>query len=177
MRRVRGRLLATILPVGLLLSFVGGVLSVPAAHAYGNKAVWQVALSFNCNNKKLCGQELGGFWGWAEFDADNTADAELTGCGHLKGYTGAQHISAEVDGWFTAPGDTGLKDFWIESETDTLTGKDFNGPVTVHNPDPPYPSDTGIPAVAGHYSTDQVLGFEAPPGFAIQIQVVKIPNR
>jgi hypothetical protein len=37
--------------------------------------------------------------------------------------------------------------------------------------------DTGIPAVPGHYSTDEILGFEAPPGVAIQIQVAFRPAK
>ena len=39
------------------------------------------------------------------------------------------------------------------------------------------PTDTGIPAAPGHYSTSDILGFKAPSGMAIQIQVTKIPNR
>jgi hypothetical protein len=39
------------------------------------------------------------------------------------------------------------------------------------------PADTGIPAAPGHYSTNEILGFQAPPGVSFQIQVVKIPNR
>jgi hypothetical protein len=35
--------------------------------------------------------------------------------------------------------------------------------------------DTGIPAVEGHYSTQDVLGFNAPPGVAIQVQVAYKP--
>ncbi|MDP9300805.1 MAG: hypothetical protein M3P43_07915, partial [Actinomycetota bacterium] len=31
--------------------------------------------------------------------------------------------------------------------------------------------DTEFPAVPGHYRTDEILGFPAPPGVAFQIQV------
>ena len=48
--------------------------------------------------------------------------------------------------------------------------------VTMVDPEPPYPSDTGIPAMAGHFSTDDVLGFHAP-GVSFQVQVVQIPGR
>jgi hypothetical protein len=148
--------------------------SAPAANAYGKKAVWQIALSANCNNPKLCGDEgLGGFWGWAEFDSDNTADAEFTGCGHLQGGGGggAGHESIEVDGWFI--GDNG--NFWIESEDITFIG--HGPPVTVHDPEPPYPADTGVPAAPGHYSiAEEVFGFSGP-GVNFIIQVVLIPGR
>ena len=147
--------------------------SAPAAHAYGNKAVWQIGISANCNNPKLCGDFLGGFWGWAEFDSDDTADAEFAGCGHLQGGGGggASHESIEVDGWYI--GSNG--NFWIESEDITFTG--HGPPVTVHDPNPPYPQDTGVPAAPGHYSiAEEVYGFSGP-GVNFLIQVVLIPGR
>ncbi len=177
---MRRRLASILAPLTLLATMGGAVLTAPAAHAYGPLAQWQIGFSANCDNPKLCGQDgLGGFWGWAEFDTDNTADAQLTGCGHLQGppipgSTGAGHYSDEVDGWFIAPGITGLDDFWIESETATFTG--HGPPVTVFDPFPPYPSDTGIPAMAGHYSTAQLFGFTGP-GVSFQAQVVQIPGR
>ena len=71
---------------------------VASASAYGGGAThdtWQVGLSFNCDNPSspMCqgpqGEpELGGFWGWVEFDraGDQTwGDAQLTGCGHTTG--------------------------------------------------------------------------------------------
>ncbi len=62
-----------------------GLASAPSAGAYGRAALWQIGLSFNCNNRSLCGSQLGGFWGWAEFDSDNSADAQLTDCEHMQG--------------------------------------------------------------------------------------------
>jgi hypothetical protein len=147
--------------------------SAPAAHAYGNKALYQIGLSANCNNPSLCGADgLGGFWGWAEFDSDNTADAQFAGCGHLQGGGGggAGHESVEVDGWYI--GANG--DFWIESEDVTFTG--HGPPVTVHDPEPPYPSDTGVPAAPGHYNlAEEAFGFSGP-GVTFQVQVVQIPQ-
>jgi hypothetical protein len=71
---------------------------VRSASAYGGGAThdtWQVGISFNCDNpaSPLCqgpqGEpELGGFWGWVEFDRSGTqtwGDAQLTGCGHTTG--------------------------------------------------------------------------------------------
>jgi hypothetical protein len=45
------------------------------------------------------------------------------------------------------------------------------------DPEPPYPADTGIPAVPGHYNTSELLGFSPPPGVSFMVQVVRIPNR
>src|SRR5215471_12850543 len=84
-------------------SVIVGSMRVQTAHAYGNTALWQVGLSFNCDNPSVCGAtNLGGFWGWVEFDSGGLGDAELTGCGHLQGgpasgaqppFGGADHIS------------------------------------------------------------------------------------
>src|SRR5437867_10653740 len=85
------------------------------ASAYGhdgNMDVYQVGISFNCNNRDFCGSEdLGGFWGWVEFDHNpatgaNTGDAEFAGCAHGE-FNGAVHISIEITDWFIAPGDAG----------------------------------------------------------------------
>lgn len=177
----------------LLVSAVGaimvaqGLMAAPAG-AYGNTAQWQIGLSFNCNNPSLCGSELGGFWGWAEFDGDGTADAELIGCEHLQGgpAEGANHFSVDVQGsptfpgWFIAPSTgaegvpVGFPEFWITNEVDTITGRTGGPPVVVVNPEPPYPAETGVPAVAGHYSSQSLFGSQAPPGTAFIIQVARL---
>ncbi len=161
--------------LGALL-FGASVLTASAANAYGSAAVWQITISENCNNPTICvnqhGQpELGGFWGWAEFDNDNTGDAEFAFCGHGGpgvGGGGAGHESIDVTSWHI--GKNG--DFYVNSEIDTFTG--HGTPVT--QVIPKENSDTGIPASPGHYSTEEVMGFTAP-GVAIEITVVKIPGR
>ncbi|WP_427889180.1 hypothetical protein ACQHIV_38060 [Kribbella sp. GL6] len=70
----------------------GGLVSATSvAQAYGGDGsmdVYQIGLSFNCDNKSVCGADnLGGFWGWAELDHNpatnkNTGDAQFTGCSH-----------------------------------------------------------------------------------------------
>src|SRR5437870_10946801 len=74
------------------------------ASAYGGGAghdTWQVGISGNCNNPSFCGTELGGFWGWVEFDrfADGTitGDAQLTGCGHFLRGGGGGAFHSDVD--------------------------------------------------------------------------------
>ncbi len=168
-RALRGALAAAL---ALALAVSVSTAAAPTAHAYGRLAQYQIALSFNCNNVALCGQSLGGFWGWAEFDSDNTADAQLTGCQHFQGggAAGAQHFSSDAQGWFI--GANG--DFFISNELVTYTGHTGGAPVTLFDPTPPYPSDTGIPAAPGHYSAQTLYGMQAPPGTNFEIQVVQL---
>ncbi len=148
----------------------------PAAHAYGSTALWQIGMSFNCDNPSICGsQNLGGFWGWAEFDSGSTGDAQLTGCSHLQGSgpaAGAQHISVDVTGWTIKSGSAGPLTFFVTSEIDRITRSPSGPPVTMviasEN------MDTGIPAVAGHYDSQTVFLLKAPPGTAFNIQVVQL---
>jgi len=160
-----GRLSAAVFVVVIALAAAAAT----ARADYGPLAEYQVAISSNCNNPSACGPNLGGFWGWAVFNTDHTADAELTGCGHLVGGGGggAGHFHADAQ-WFI--GRNG--DFWTKNETDTFVGR--GGTQTVFTA---APMDTGIPAAPGHYSTSEILGFQPPPGVAIQMQVTKIPNR
>jgi hypothetical protein len=156
-------------------------LSASPASAYGGGAdhdMWQVGLSFNCNNPDVCGDELGGFWGWVEFDrsADGTltwGDAELAGCSHTVGgggFAGAVHISVEIESWTIEAGSAGPQTFFISGEeTDTFRGDKVTFDIT-H-------LDTGIPATPGHYSTSDIIGMTPPPGVAIQIQVAFRPAK
>ncbi len=148
--------------------------TAPGAGSYGNLALYQIGLSFNCNNPAICGSQLGGFWGWAEFDSDNTGDAQLTGCEHMQGGPagGAQHFSADVHGWYIGPGSAGPATFFVTSETDTYTGRSGGPPVVITIPSENL--DTGIPAVPGHYSSQTLFGSSAPPGTNFEIQVVKL---
>lgn len=151
-----------------------------SASAYGGGAghdMWQVGISFNCNNPDLCGDETGGFWGWVEFDrsADGTqtwGDAELAFCAHTVGgggFAGAGHESIEIESWTIAPGSAGPLTFYVSGEeTDSFRGQKETFDITNE--------DTGIPAVAGHYSTSDIFGFSAP-GIAAQIQVAFRPAK
>ncbi len=179
MRTARITKLFALFLVLALAAVVPGLANTQTASAdYGNQALWQIAISENCDNPSFC-QGLGGFWGWAEFDAGGTGEAQLTGCGHLQApsaLTGAQHFSS--DGTYTimiSPID-GLPHFFIVDEMVTFTGHNGGPPVTVHDPNPPYPSDTGIVAMPGHYNTMDILGFQAPPGVSFQVQVVQLPH-
>ncbi len=178
MNHVR-RLLFTLVSAGVLAAPTA--LSAPlAGHAYGNLALWQIAISGNCDNPSLCGAPFGtgGFWVWAEFDSGNTGDATVTDCGHLVGGPtavqetgGAQHFNINITSWMIAPGSAGPRTFFITSEVDTITGRTGGPPVVITIPSENF--DTGVPAVAGHYSTTQILGFSAP-GVSFQLQVVQL---
>ena len=149
--------------------------------AYGDGAghdMWQIGISFNCNNPDFCGSNLGGFWGWAELDrsVDGTVtwgDAQLTGCTHSVGgggFAGAAHISQEIDSWTIEPGSAGLQTFFASGEeTDSFRGVTLTSPFT-H-------MDLGVSAVPGHYTASDIFGFDPPPGVAIQIQVAFRPAK
>lgn len=174
----------------LLAAFVaaaalaGGVAS--SAGAYGGGSghdTWQVGLSFNCNNPSFCGDDLGGFWGWVEFDrsADGTitGDAALAGCGHSvggggPGSAGAGHMdldATEAHIGPSQPDDPNYPDgqvFYIDHNVVTFTG---HGPPVTVTDDEDFLGDTGIPAEPGHYSSHPA------PGVAFVVQVAYRPAR
>lgn len=156
---------------------IGALFVAAPAQAYGGDGsmdVYQLAISFNCDNPSFCGsQNLGGFWGWGELDHDpvtgaTTGDAQLTGCGHNGQFSGAGHTSVDVTKWWVAPGSAGPMTFFT-NEVDTMTFRGQTQVVTLTN------DDTGVPAVPGHYSSQQIFGFTPPPGVSAQIQVAYKP--
>jgi hypothetical protein len=172
------RLTVLVSLVAMLALAALGATAAPAG-AYGGGAdhdMWQVGLSFNCNNPDICGDELGGFWGWAELDrsADGTqtwGDAQFAFCFHTVGGGGAGggHTSQEIESWTIAPGSAGPQTFFITGEqTDTFRGTKETTEFTN--------MDTGVSAVPGHYNTSDVFGFSAP-GVAVQIQVAFRPAK
>src|SRR5712691_9152811 len=177
----------------LLLAALAAAASLAAglassAGAYGGGAsqdTWQVGLSFNCDNpaSSFCQNpetglpELGGFWGWVEFDrsADGTitGDAQLTGCGHTTvgggpGSAGAGHEDVDITGAHLVAagpddpnfGTPGAQVFFVDSNV-------VNGEP--NNPD--FLGDSGIPAEAGHYSFHPVVGV------AFELQVAFRPAK
>src|SRR6476619_7456869 len=146
-----------------------------AAQAYGGGAshdTWQIGISGNCNNPSYCGEELGGFWGWVEFDrsADGTitGDAQITGCGHFKGGGGggAEHADVDITSAHLGPSQP--------DDPNYPTGQVFYIDSNVVNGvpnDPDFLGDSGIPAEAGHYS------FHPAPGVSFNIQVAFRPAR
>ena len=158
MRRVSLLLVALAIP--LVLAATAGAYGGGSSHD-----TWQIGLSFNCNNPSYCGNDLGGFWGWVEFDrwsdGSITGDAELTGCGHSvggggPGSAGAGHLHLDATAAHIAGGN-----FFVDHNEVTYTGR-FSGSAT---DDPDFLGDTGIPAAPGHYS------FHPAPGVTMVINV------
>jgi len=107
MRRIARSLLAAVAPGVMIVAMVGGAFGAPAAHAYGNKHVYQLTFSLNCNDKNSphCAPDvfgLGGVWGWIEPDSDGMADATVTFCSHGQGHNGAFHENLDVS-WSIVP--------------------------------------------------------------------------
>jgi hypothetical protein len=174
MRRIRLAITSLAVSAALMV----GTASTAAAYGGGaDHDMWQVGISFNCNTADFC-PNLGGFWAWAEFDrsADGTetwGDVEGSGCFHTLGGgggAGAVHISVEIESWTIEPGSAGPQTFFANGEeTDSFRGTATTFDITHF--------DTGVPAVAGHYTAVDVFGFDPPPGVAIQIQVAFRPAK
>jgi len=140
---------------------------------------WQVAISVNCNNRDWCtgekflGQPMatGGLWGALRLNADGTGRAEFTACSHASeayGFaTGATHVSVVISGWIIGPSGT----FMETKGTETYRGGTNRGTVVTFTT----PVDTGIPAIPGHYTALDIIGYPPPHGVAIQVQVSLIP--
>jgi hypothetical protein len=152
------------------------------AGAYGGGAghdMWQVGMSFNCDNPSICTPDMGGtggFWGWLEFDrsADGTqtwGDGQAAFCFHTVGGggAGAGHTTFEIESWTIEPGSAGPKTFFASGEeTDSFAGHSVTFDI-VHE-------DTGIPATPGHYNTMDLLGFSFP-GVSFQVEVAFRPAK
>lgn len=169
MKRIRG-ILVYGLAVGIVLSMA--IVAAPRARAYGSTALWQIAISGNFNSAS----GGGGIWVWAEFDSGSGGNATVTDCGHSQflpsaPFGGAGHVNIMITGWKIAPGTAGPMTFFVTSEVDTIVGS--SGIITVTVPSENF--DTGVPAVAGHYNTLEILGFSAP-GVSFQIQVAQLTS-
>jgi len=178
--RIMRRWFLTLAAFAAAAALAGGLAS--SANAYGGGAghdTWQIGLSFNCTNplSSFCQNpetglpELGGFWGWVEFDrfanGTITGDAQLTGCGHTTGgggpgSAGAGHEDVDITAAHLVAagpddpnfGTPGAQVFYVDS----ASSPDLLG-------------DSGIPAEAGHYS------FHPAAGVAFDLQVAFRPAR
>jgi hypothetical protein len=157
--------------VAALILGVSGLTGSTAAQAYGGGAthdMWQIGISGNCNNPSFCGEELGGFWGWVEFDrfADGTitGDAQITGCGHFLGgggSFGAEHADVDITSAHLGPPQPEDQGFPPGAQVFYIDSNVVNGEPNV----PDFLGDSGIPAEAGHYS------FHPAAGVAFELQV------
>lgn len=175
MRFVQPRLfVALALAVGAMAT---GVRATPAHADYG-RAIYQDAISFNCDSPTLCQGSTGGFWGWAAFNADGTGSAQFAGCGHTvggggPGSAGAGHTDQDFT-WVAGNGPFGPgTEAFLTSETDTFTGHGTPQTITI----PKEYVDSGFPLVPGHYNAQVLFGTQAPPGMNFEIQVTYIPPK
>jgi hypothetical protein len=170
-----GRFLATHWKLAALAS------SAAPAGAYGggtNHDMWQVGLSFNCNNPDLCTphgrhRRLLGLGGVRPLRRRHPnlgrRGVRVLRPHRRRCFAGGGHTSIEIESWTIAPGSAGPQTFYAGGEeTDTFGGTKTTFVFTNQ--------DTGISAVPGHYSTSDVLSFTAP-GVAIQIQVAFRPAK
>ena len=176
------RKLVSVIAAVAALCAISGV-TASSAGAYGGGAghdMWQVGLSFNCNNPDFCGADnLGGFWGWVEFDRSGTStwgDGEFAGCGHSigGGGGGAGHVSVDITAWHigpSTPDDPNYPNghtFYVDSNVVTTTGHGTS--QTIVN-DPEFLGDSGIPVEPGHYA------FHPAPGVSGSQQVAFRPAK
>ena len=115
---------------------------------------------------------VGGLWGSLQLNTDGTGRAEFTACSHASeayGFaTGATHVSVIIHGWTIGPAGT----FIETGGTETYRGGTNRGSMVTFTS----PVDTGIPAIPGHYTALDILGYRPPHGVAIQIQVALTPS-
>jgi hypothetical protein len=163
-----------VLAVLVAAATVALVVAGPAG-AYGgdgHMGVYQVGVSFNCDNRSLCGSDLGGFWGWLELDnaapggqSGTGGDAQFAFCGHGGGFSGAGHSSVDIDTWWIAPDpqNGGLPTFFATgTETDSFRGQTQTTQVD---------GSTGIPAFTVHRPLLEMFGMTPPPGMSFNVQV------
>jgi hypothetical protein len=170
MPRLSRPLVAALLVAALLATSLT-LFSATRASAYGSTDTWQIGIA---GTGTAPGTGFGfGFWGWCAFGGGVTAgddgDCQISQYFHAPaggGFTCEESI--DVTAW-DASGGT----FVIEAATVTVHPSRLTGPCLAFFPGPAgFPSDSMIPAVAGHYNLGG-LG----PGLVgeFQIQVTQIP--
>jgi hypothetical protein len=189
------RKLARTLVLTVALATLGVLANAPSALAYGSNTQWQTAFSGTCSsNASFC--PFGppgvhnGFWGWCAFGSSapdgqsgTAADCQIT---TYFGPASSIHIAADVTNWTINTGSLflppGVPGFFLTAGAGRLeiTGPgplppflppsvQKGVPFAIPNPCPPPICDTGIPAIAGHFS------FHPTPGVELNIQVNKLP--
>src|SRR2546422_3943494 len=186
----------------ITISFLLG--AVLAVHAYGSEQ-WQIGLSFNCNAPvSFCAGFA--FWGWCAFGGSGTTGDCQFDIYNLKGSLGPAYgptnFAVDYSGWVVGkgsvliPAQPTLPAFFASgsgSVTVRGPGADAFGlssgvptaftctPSPGATPVPLSPAlfflcDTGIPAVAGHYSYNMIPLFPflpAQPGIHYDVQVTQ----
>jgi hypothetical protein len=188
--------LAACIPL-VLLAFA--LFAATPVRAYG-QAQWQVTFSFTCSASPCAGF---GFWGWCDFGG-SAADGQTGTSGDCQidnyNFNGAFgiptfspfHINQDIHQWHMATGSAdlppGTLGFFADAGTVSFTGAGATGlglptntpinfvPLCSHGLF--FLCDTGIPAVAGHYTlnTIPVFGLTSQPGITYAVQITHIPS-
>ncbi len=178
--------------------------TVPAAHAYGPEQ-WQIGFSFNCNSPvSFCAGFA--FWGWCAFGGSGTTGDCQFSIYNLKGNIGPAfgptNFAVDYTGWVVGKGSvqiptqptlpaffaTGPGSVTVRGPGAPVLGLSSGVPTAFTcNPTPgatPVPlspelfflCDTGLPAVAGHYTYSMiplVPFLPAQPGLNYNVQVTQ----
>ncbi len=181
----------TILPISIIAISV--LSAVPAVHSYG-KEQFQTTFSFTCSaSVSFCAGF--GFWGWCAFGGGGTtADCQfsLYNFNGNAGFPpfGVIHVAQDITAWQIGPSAAlppSLPGFLADSGTVEFsgpgaaqiglpTGVDLNF-VPLCSGGLSFLCDTGIPAVPGHYTYNQIPIFPSlsqQPGLRFNVQVTKI---
>lgn len=140
------------------------VFGAPPARATVRTA-WQVTLITDCLPSAPGSCTGFGNSASVRFFNDGTAVVEQALLGFPPGV--ASHRVWDVTKWTVQPGSAGAFTFFFLGGTISVPDSHIVVPI-------PVPFDTGIPAVAGHYSTDESLGVVLPPDSIFQVQVIDI---
>lgn len=185
------RSLARTLVVTVTVAVLGILANAPSALAYGSNTQWQAGFSGTCSSQSSCpfgpppARGASGFWGWCAFGGSSvdgmtgtSGDCQLT---TYFGPATSFHISFDGRGWAIRTGSQfvfppGAPDFQFTDVTVEATGPGARlmgiptgVPFTFTDPNcPPMICDTGVPALAGHFS------YHAR-GVELNIQVTHLP--
>lgn len=192
----RRRMLLLVL---VLLLSSAGLMPASSASAGGYAGEWSVIVTISCqtaaacdgvlppwfsvfvNTMKIKSDAAGNMTFRATIDAvgregkgiPRKCDASL----FAAPFAGLCHVSDHGTGYVDAsvlPGPReGLADFWVSHETAKFCRKGKCSAPAI-DPFPPYPIDTGNPAVPGRYNAKTLLGLKRP-GLSVQALVVQNP--
>jgi hypothetical protein len=149
------------LAVGAGLAGLVATASAATANAYGTEHLFEITLSYNCQNIPVCDSMpfgVGGIWGWYEPDAGGGTDGQIQLQGHqntIHPFFNASLHDTAIGPWSrfncappSPPPSCALVAF--EGVPTDSNNTYFLFPTTFPVPGPPFPIVT--PATAGHYS-------------------------
>jgi hypothetical protein len=132
------------------------------AFAYGPTHLYELTISYNCQNQTLCASSpfgIGGLWGWIEPDAGGSADGHLTFQGHQNADPAANGVghSTAMLGWSIINCASASPPFdclfvALEATPTDPNGLYFDVPTVFSTAGGPAVLPVLVPATPGHYS-------------------------